>query len=220
MSKDNAKKSLAVAFAVQRKNKKTRRADAGEPTADSMQYSKGGLVRADAGRPTADAMQYADGGMVRAGSERPTADSHETHQCADACYLPGGHKNAMIRAASGMPTADSMEQTFADGGMVEIPKAEEIRAGSTSVYDALRHRKRFAQGGRVDDLDDSDVEHKNLEDDLSFDALGKKVYDNDQLSKQPSDSNEEGDDREESREDDEDSSIVSKIRKRGMKKGA
>jgi len=221
--KANRAQNLAIAYSVQRKNKKFKggliKADAGEPTADSMQYSKGGLVRADAGRPTADSMQYAEGGLVRAGSERPTADSGETHLCTPSCYVPGGHAHdELIRGDAGRPTADSMERTnsYAEGGMVrEMPEGEELRAGSTSVYDSLRHRKRFAAGGRVDDLDDSDVEHGNVEDDLSYNALGKKVYDNDQLEGQPDSSNEHGGPAE---EDEEDDSIVAKIRKRGLKK--
>jgi hypothetical protein len=129
--------------------------------------------------------------------------------------MQGRDPNAYAEGGPVTPTDDS----DAD----EMPADEELRAGAKSVYDMLRHKARYAKGGQVehdrpDDLDDSDVEHGNVEDDLSFEALGKMLYDTAQLSKQPSNSNETGDTEERARDDYQGKGILGKIAKRGMKK--
>lgn len=268
--KSHMKQNLAIAYAVQKKNKK----------------AKGGLVRAASERPTADSHEYgktqmlAEGGEVRAGSERPTADSGQVHNCTEACQdmtvrahemiragsvrpsadsgqgnpagvkptsggadrrggsapvsadsgertnapLRSGGRAQPTRAASTRPTADNDEmgqtQMLAFGGDVE-GESEDHRIGTMAEAIADRiHRKMMAQGGMAHDdgLEDNSEEKGNFEDDLSFDALGKENYDDSQLSEQPEDSNETGDDLDERDKGEKDSSpLVSKIRSRAKK---
>lgn len=265
-SESKRKQDLAIAYSVQRRNKK----------------AKGGLVRADAGRATAGHLMMAEGGEVRAGSERPTADSGQVHECSEMCQDMTVRAHEMVRAGSGRATADSMEGNPAgtkptiggadrrggsapvsadqgertnaplvSGGRAQSKRAASIRPtadndemGQTQMLamggdvegedqdshmgtlaEAIAerlHRKMMAMGGDVHDdgLDEHSEEHGNTEDDLSYDALGKEQYDDDQLDEQPRDSNEISDDLDERDEDDkEDGSIISKIKARAKKKG-
>lgn len=267
--KDKMKSNLAIAYAVQKKNKKK---------------SKGGLVRAGSERPTADMDQYAEGGLVRAGSEMPTADSGQEHVCGTMCsdnahYDKGGNVvragserptadsyqkgqsmvsptmgGSTVRAGSQRPTADMYEkdnapkrtpspvmaptragskrptadndeygqtEMLAYGGDVEgEDTARHMGSLAEAIADRL-HRKMMAMGGEAHDdgLNENSEEKGNYEDDLSYEALGKEQYDDDQLSDQPEDSNEIGDDYDERDESDkDDGSIISKIRSRSKKK--
>lgn len=114
-------------------------------------------------------------------------------------------KGGEIRAGSEKPTADSDQSHL------------------STLAEAIASRlakHMMAQGGEVHDdgLNESSEEKGNAEDDLSFDALGDEQFDDDQLSEQPSDSNEKGDSEEADAADDEDSSLISKIRARSSKK--
>lgn len=87
---------------------------------------------------------------------------------------------------------------FSDGGRVDMDMDDEMGEDrpATMAEAIMRKRsmrKRFADGGMVD-LEENSKEQKNNEDDYSFDALMKESYDLDQLSPQPKDSNEHGDD--------------------------
>lgn len=275
MKSDKHAPSLAVAYSVQRKNKKPKagpvRADKGEPTADRMQFAEGGEVRAGSEKPTADSGQDhactymcnnnkhydKDGSLVRAGSERPSADSDQSQ------VSPTPKNNAsgsLVRAASERPTADKDQRDSAPG-RPKVPGTELVRAGSQrpaadedqddaglnmyaeggdvegesddhhtgTMADMIakrlaHHMHKMAKGGEVGDRpidrDNNATEQDNYEDDLSFDALGKKVYDDEQLSDQPMDSNETGDEEEKDSENKHDQSLISAIRKRLSSKKA
>src|SRR5262249_16958749 len=143
---------------------------------------------------------YSQGGQVMCINSRAEADANPgTPARKPDDYRPEGYM------------AGQDPNVYADGGFVapQMPVSEEYRAGQRSVYHALRHKARFAEGGiahddmpqnRSDDMDNSDVEHGNYEDDLSYDTLGKELYDTDQLSAQPMDSNETDDARERNEE--------------------
>lgn len=264
--------SLAIAFQVQRKNKKK---------------AKGGLIRAGSEKPTEDkdemgqTKMYAEGGPIRAGGTPPTADQGQDHSCTYMCNNNKHYdKDGSLISAEGSnrPTADSHQdmdsptpgnrnsESFRRGGSSR-PSADSgndeaaphrtpmkdinlVRAGSTrpnededergqtktlahggdvedetdnhhvgTMADAIAKRlavHMMARGGMID-RDNNATEQDNYEDDLSFDALGKKVYDDEQLDDQPSDSNEIGDEREKDEEDEKDTSIRSRIAKRARK---
>lgn len=80
-----------------------------------------------------------------------------------------------------------------------------------SVADMIRKKNMYARGGEVDLQDSNGDEHLNEEDQLSFDAARKKTYyDDSQISSQPMDSNEHGDELSDADSHD----MVSSIRKR------
>jgi hypothetical protein len=119
----------------------------------------------------------------------------------------------------------AMKKRMADGGEIEANNEDTGNPGEDSedqmdtmqmarggsVADAImKKRKMMADGGEVD-LQDLSDEQLNSEDDMSYDAAGKKTYyDDSQLSKQPEDSNEHGDERESGEEDEHD--MIAKIR--------
>lgn len=216
------------------------RAGSERPTADSGQVHECSdscqdmtvraheMIRAGSVRPTADSgegnpagTQPTSGGADRRGGSAPvSADSGErTNAPKRTAASPG----KSIRAASTRPTADNDEmgstQMLAYGGDVE-GEDEDRHMGSLAEAIADRlHSKMMAQGGMAHDdgLNENSEEHGNMEDDLSYDALGEEQFDDDQLSDQPADSNEIGDSEEKDAEDDEDGSIISKIRARSKK---
>jgi hypothetical protein len=98
-----------------------------------------------------------------------------------------------------------------DGGNLYHEKPEE-----DGIFGALK-KKKMAEGGMVD-LEANSRESKNNEDDYSFEALEKEMYDDSQLSEQPMDSNEHGDESEKAAENEHDSKIVSAIRKKYKRK--
>lgn len=104
-----------------------------------------------------------------------------------------------IRAASGRPSADNAEDDE-DMSMIDHIMAR-------------RHAKMMARGGMVDDsqvdLEANSREDKNREDDDSYDALLKEQYDDSQISEQPMDSNEHGDEIPEDEHD-----MISQIRRK------
>lgn len=97
---------------------------------------------------------------------------------------------------------DDADARYADGGEIH-PK---------SVAEAcMMKRKRMAKGGEVD-LSENAEEHKNMEDDLSFEALKKENYsESDGLDEldSPKDSNEHGHDIDSDKHD-----MISSIRKK------
>ena len=100
------------------------------------------------------------------------------------------------------PVDEYMASRFAKGGIAE----------------SIMRKRRMAEGGEVD-LEANSEESPNMEDQYSYDANGEEQYDLRQLSKQPMDSNEMGDDREDESENKNDmiSAIRMKLKaKRGM----
>lgn len=96
------------------------------------------------------------------------------------------------RSAKSLPIAMGIKrkasgqvQHMADGGMIEDMEMV------MSVADAIR-RKRMSDGG-MGDLEANSEEHGMLLDDLNMEAAGEPQYDDDQISTQPENSNEHGD---------------------------
>ena len=86
------------------------------------------------------------------------------------------------------------------------------------VQEIMRGRKKkMADGGQVD-LEGNSEEDLNNEDQMSFQAGLKEQYDLRQLSKQPSDSNEDGDSRESDSENINDEGDIAQIRRKMKKK--
>jgi len=173
--------SLAISYAVQRKNKKKMakggpiQAGSEKPTADSGEThactymcnnekhynDKGELVHAGSERPTADSHEEgvehaskphdADVELVRGDQMRPTADTEENYNDGES---KEGHAMSK-RAASSRPTADSDEygetEMLAEGGDVE-GEDEDTHVGSLAEAIAKRLAKHLmAGGGKVHD---------------------------------------------------------------------
>lgn len=160
-----------------------------------------------------------------------TADGHTTIDDAnddrDEHMISGNRpgRSQVPRAATSRPSADdsrtdrdedmlNQKPPRAGGWSGSLDEDEAEKDDYNTDFDLVSHimkkRKKFAEGGMVD-LQKNANEEKNNEDDLSYDAIRKDTYyDNDQLSKQPMDSNEHGD--ELSDEDSHD--MVGQIRKR------
>ncbi len=79
-----------------------------------------------------------------------------------------------------------MEPAFAHGGMADADEHY------SSIADAILAKKRSGQA----DLAANSEEKPNLYDDLNADAAGEEQFDDGQISAQPEDSNEHGDERE------------------------
>lgn len=222
------------------------RAGSERPTADSGEehsctymcnnnkhYDKDGqLVRAGGFEATADSHEdtvspephkNAGGIEDRAGSQRPTADQDEDQGIPKRPHESSTHEE---RAGSMRPSADEdeMGQTkmLAYGGDVED---EDTMTHDGTLAEAIARRlakhlmaKGGVAGDRPIDRDNNPTEQDNYEDDLSFDALGKKVYDDEQLDSQPMDSNETGDEEETDAENENDSPIIAAIKKRAKSK--
>jgi hypothetical protein len=109
--------------------------------------------------------------------------------------------------------------SFASGGEVTNPKLQQSHLEpdeSDSLVQEImkgRQRKKMADGGQVD-LEGNSEEDLNNEDQMSYQAGGKEQYDLRQLNKQPMDSNEDGDSREEDEENINDKSDVEQIRRK------
>lgn len=108
-----------------------------------------------------------------------------------------------------LPMDEYMADHFANGGEVNgnlkeyYPSADER---PQSITDAIMRRRKMADGGMVD-LEENSREKPNFYDELNEDAANKEQYDDSQISPQPEDSNEHGDDIESDIHD-----MVSKIR--------
>ncbi len=89
---------------------------------------------------------------------------------------------------------------YAEGG--------EVEEHYSSIADAILAKKRKMQEGAVD-INENAEEMPNQYDELNMEAAGKELYDDDQLSDQPMDSNEHGDDI-----DSDDHDMISQIRKK------
>lgn len=178
-------------------------------------------------------MMYAEGGEIRAGSRRPDADDEDEREMAmmeGASSEHGPELDARDEHMTGIDdAADERDEHMLEAAPTS--HAPEKRAGTKMVTedssddmelsmmhlakggiaDRIRAKhKMMAEGGEVDLQDNSD-EHLNEEDQLSYKAARKKTYyDDSQISRQPMDSNEHGD--ELSDEDSHD--MVSSIRKK------
>lgn len=179
---------LAVAYGVARKAKKPMAKH--EHTEDC--YADGGLVCEYGGKPEADA---------NPGTPKAKADNKK---------LPDSETMADHFAYGGMAEADGAPVTPARKPDDERPPMERYMANHFAkgglIADAIMKAK--AMDSQVD-LNANSEESPNMADQYNYDANGKEQYDLDQLSPQPEDSNEMGDDL----EDEDSHDIVGMIRK-------
>lgn len=122
---------------------------------------------------------------------------------------------------------DMIKHKYATGGTVMNPKLHEAMMDSHadhSIADAIRHKKKMANGGMAEDdsilygkgdiLDDNSEESNNKEDQMSYGALRKENYQEKSAredASQPMDSGEHGDVL--SDEDENNMSMIDKIRR-------
>jgi hypothetical protein len=169
------------------------------PELDARDESMSGI---DGARDEREMDMMASGGEINFKDEHMTniddaADERDEHMLESA---PTSHAPEK-RAGTKMVTEDSRDD-------MELSMMHLAKGG---IADRIRAKqKMMAEGGEVDLQDNSD-EHLNEEDQLSYKAARKKTYyDDSQISRQPMDSNEHGD--ELSDEDSHD--MVSSIRKK------
>lgn len=154
--------------------------------------------------------QLAHGGEVPEDKQR-SVDMKPAHQGL-------GEENDMIspsqKAAYHLEQAEKY-QRMADGGMVnDLEDMDDAEEDNSPVDAIMSRRRKMADGGMVDL--DANSEESTADHGLKYltDANLKEQYDLDQLSDQPEDSNEMGDDREENEENIDDSDIVGSIRRK------
>jgi hypothetical protein len=155
---------------------------------------------------------FSEGGEV--GSDKPSK------LFEDPDFVEADDKNSKDEDSSysitGGPAKVKVMKAY--GGEIEDDEFE-----STTPHEAImKRRARLAEmdDGESDgmvDLEKNSEEDLNNEDQMSFKAGLKEQYDDSQISAGPSDSNEEGDQREEDAENEDDTDLVSRIR-RSMKK--
>jgi hypothetical protein len=190
------------------------RPDADEKEARSMdmlrKYANGGMVkRAGDIRPTEDEREDTGLGMLedeeshedrpsRAASGRP--DEDESPVRGRRMLMNPAKREMAPRAAMNRPEVDDspdygddmlsqeeQEDSYSKDGIVRYAKGG-------IVDKIMQKRKMMAEGGDVADLQNNEDEQPNEEDDMAYDVLRKKAFDLDQISEQPEDSNEHGDD--------------------------
>ena len=182
------KQALAIAFSVQRKAKKAKGGlinAKSEPRANA--YAQGGTVTAPQER------------MINIDAESAPARNHQkhpmdvsaTHEGRPSVDHDNGSRSHIHRLASGQEidlraeglvradeAMDSRESPNGPVGHHMQPTAHDdtmVKAASGGIADMIRARKKYAEGGQVDLSENAD-EDKNLEDDLSFEALKKENY--------------------------------------------
>ena len=101
--------------------------------------------------------------------------------------------------------SDKMTGQYADGGEVE-----DHYDGIASAI--MRKKRKMADGGMVDINENAQESGQTPYDNDNSEAYKKELYDDDQLSDQPTDSNEHGD-------SDDDYSVSSQVRKRMRSRG-
>lgn len=219
--------SLAIAYSVQKKNKKKMSlggaVDSTPSTSVSPEEDKMDAEHEHNDECWVDGeCKMADGGTVSAADEsRPMPDNTYADR-NEAMRQKKGSASPESWTADGMDTESegSKDMEPKTGAKVNWQDDEEETLDNhyDSIADAIiakRKAKMMADGGMVD-LEANSEESPNEEDQMSFKANGKEQYDDSQLSAQPEDSNEHGDELD-SDEHDMISRIRAKIRaKRGM----
>lgn len=204
--KDRAQ-NLAIAYSVQRKNKKAFGGKIDEHMVEKHESEHADDAKSEP-RPTGKAF----GGELYEKHAELSKDfdellaKHDHNAVME--YMAG-----RFMAHGGMPYEGSMDEDFpeieADEMMHEDSEDEML---PDSIADAvMAKRKKYADGGMVD-LEKNSEEDKNNEDDLSYEAILKEQYDLSQLDEQPHDSNEHGDELEDADEHDMVSSVRKKMR--------
>lgn len=143
--------------------------------------------------------------------------------------MPGFEKRYYEKAGS----EGSMAKMMSKGGMIPEGSEDDMSPGMSpiresymspeeqvfmanhfasggSVADAIRMKKKmYSDGGMVDIQENGEEEGSSPYDRQNMEAVKKELYDDDQISEQPEDSNEHGDDIEEDKHD-----MVGAIRKK------
>jgi hypothetical protein len=151
-----------------------------------------------------------------------SADEEHPHTGESEADMLRRHAMELAHFAKGGPInpklAESRKEPEEEGSMAkEIMGKRKVRKdGEIGGADSMFDFPHYADGGEVD-LEANSEEDLNNEDQMSFKAGLKEQYDLRQLSKQPRDSNEMGDDREADEENEHDDSTVGAIRRK-MKK--
>lgn len=209
------KQSLAIAFSVQRKNKRKKMAKGGEVSASNEMRPMPDNKYNDSDETMRNRNQHAL-------NEADWTGAPQDRQAAHDVSSPGNSKDARMAGSrpDAGPSRSAMENpkditannekranAYAQGGMADADDHYD------SIADAILAKKRkakmMAEGGEVD-LEANSEESPNEEDQMSFEANGKEQYDLDQLDSQPMDSNEMGHDL----PDEDEHDMVSAIRKK------
>lgn len=199
------KQSLAIAYSVKRKNARKKLALGGAVDSTPKTHVEPTCGKTDAAHMHTDEC-WTDGPTPQA----PKADNKrpaESEYMANHFALGGA--------------VDSSPKTSISTHEGKLEEEEDMSPAEMADYHARmsEHYQMLADGGEVD-LEANSEESPNMEDQMSFKANGKEQYDLRQISKQPEDSNEHGD---EIDSDDHDrlSEMRKKIKaKRGMSSGS
>lgn len=181
------KQSIAIAMSVQRQAKKKKMAYGGpaqrETNAVSPEPRKPDNTRPPESEYMAD--HFAEGGMA----------GEDCSNCGHPFNRNPGTPEAKPDDMR-PPESEYMANHFANGGIAE----------------SIMNKKRMASGGMVDINENAQESGQTPYDEDNSEAYKKELYDDSQLSDQPSDSNEHGD-------RDDDYSISSQVRKRMRSRG-
>lgn len=219
--------SLAIAYNVQKKNKKKMALGGAVESSPSTKVSdkedKMNAEHEHSNECWVDGRcMYAEGGEISAKGEKRPMPDNEYNDSAEANRQKKSMKptSSWIDPESSHEASGSMSRAPHEGAKVNWQNDEEETLDNhfDSIADAIiakKRRKMMAEGGEVD-LEENSEESPNFEDQQSFKANGKEQYDDSQLSDQPEDSNEHGDEMDSDIHD-----MVSRIRaklkaKRGM----
>ena len=162
------------------------------------------------------------------------SDMLQRHAMERASFAKGGPINPKLAESKKMPPMPdededdatslvgeimSKRKKMADGGEVDGSEslANEIIAKRNSQPGARQNKRIGGSSDDQADLNRNSRESLNQEDQMSFNAGKKELYDDDQISAQPRDSNEKGDSKEADEENEHDGSIVSQIMKKRKK---
>lgn len=206
---DKKKQDLAIAFSVQRQNKK-KKAKGGMVSSftkdPDMQKKESNLPEhaqrsKDSFAKEKMAPMYAKGGQI------PNLDMESNFKNEERAHVARGGEMTEDSEAENLQSKPAPSST-ADVHPADFMHEEE-RAQSIA-HAILGKRKRMAEGGMVD-LEANSEESPNMADEYNFDANGKEQYDDSQLGLDPMDSNETGDEREDASENKHD--MISSIRK-------
>lgn len=177
-----------------------------------------GMTDINKARSDRNMNMMADGGQIKRKQE--LMDSFSSHELRAHADEKDARSQSMLNQSLDMSknTETARQAHMSPGNSQPQREAMAPDEDYASIADAIIAKKRkakmMAAGGMVD-LEANSEEDPNNEDQMSFEANGKEQYDLDQLSSQPEDSNETGDEREDDAENQHD--MVSSIRKK-MKK--
>lgn len=159
-------------------------------------FQNQGRASADNADSEEEMDMMAEGGM--AGTGKPVGEDFVHEHEADADNARTEEEMSMRSRNKAIADGGSIDETENRRGQreIDLEHDREQLAHGGSIADNIMAKKRakmYADGGQVD-LEENAEEGKNLEDDLSFDALRKELYDVDSsIHGQPMDSNEHGD---------------------------